>query len=89
MNYPLLQRMLQVSSGHGSVAGTVSVARQETQWRFTPREPWKPGDYQLVVDTGIEDLAGNHVGQPFDIDVFEHVTEHITTNSVSLPFSVH
>jgi hypothetical protein len=89
MNYPLLQRMLQVSSVHGSIAGAVSVARHETQWRFTPREPWKPGDYQLVVDTGIEDLAGNHVGQPFDIDVFEHVTEHITTNSVSLPFAVH
>jgi hypothetical protein len=89
MNYPLLQRMLQVSSGHGSVAGTVNVARQETQWRFTPREPWKPGDYQLIVDTGIEDLAGNHVGQPFDIDVFEHVTEHITTNNISLPFAVH
>ena len=46
------------------------------------------GDYQLIVDTGIEDLAGNHVGQLFDIDVFEHVTEHITTQTVSLPFAV-
>jgi hypothetical protein len=42
-----------------------------------------------VVDTAIEDLAGNHVGQPFDIDVFEHVTEHIATKTISLPFSVH
>ena len=89
MNYPLLQRMLQVSGAHGGVTGTVSIDRQESQWRFTPRDPWKPGDYQLVVNTAIEDLAGNHVGQPFDIDVFEHVTEHITTKSVSLPFSVH
>ena len=32
-----------------------------------------------MVDTGLEDLAGNHVGQAFDIDVFDHVTEHITT----------
>ena len=51
-------------------------------------EPWKPGDYQLVVDTALEDLAGNHIGQPFDIDVFEHVTEHIATNTISLPFAV-
>ena len=88
MNYPLLQRMLQVASAHGSVSGTVTVARGETQWRFTPREPWKTGPYQLVVDTAIEDLAGNHIGQPFDVDVFETVTKHIATKTTSLPFVV-
>lgn len=88
MNYPLLQRMLSVSNARGAVPGTVSVTRQETQWRFTPREPWKNGDYKLVTNTEIEDLAGNHIGQPFDIDVFEHVTEHITSKTVSLPFTV-
>ena len=88
MNYPLLQRMLQVSGAQGSLAGTVSIDRQETQWSFTPHDPWKTGDYRLVVDTAIEDLAGNHVGQPFDIDTFEHVTEHITTKTISLPFAV-
>ena len=87
MNYALLQRMLQVSGTHGSVTGTITVAEHETQWRFTPQEPWRAGDYQLIVDTGIEDLAGNHVGQLFDIDVFERVTEHITTQTISLPFS--
>ena len=40
-------------------------------------------------DTGLEDLAGNRIGQAFDIDVFERVTEHITTGTtVSLPFVV-
>ena len=34
-------------------------------------------------------LPGNHVGQPFDIDTFETVTEHIATQTISLPFSVH
>lgn len=88
MNYPLLQRMLGISSAQGGVTGTVSVGNREAQWRFTPHEPWKAGDYQLVVDTGIEDLAGNHIGQAFDIDTFERVTEHITTKTISLRFSV-
>jgi hypothetical protein len=92
MNYALLQRMLQVSRAgaraDNGVAGTVSVADHEAQWRFTPQKPWKAADYQLIVDTGIEDLAGNHVGQPFDIDVFQRVTEHITTQTISLPFTV-
>jgi len=88
MNYPLLERMLQVSGAHGSIAGTVSVDKEETEWRLTPREPWKAGDYKLAVDTGLEDLAGNHIGQAFDIDVFDHVTEHIASNTISLPFAV-
>ncbi len=52
MNYALLQRMLQVSSTQGSVGGTVSVASSRNRWRFTPQQPWKTGDYQLIVDTG-------------------------------------
>jgi hypothetical protein len=88
MNYPLLQRMLTISSATGSVAGAVSVGHMETQWRFTPQAPWKAGDYQLIVDTGLEDLAGNHIGQAFDIDTFEHVSEHITTQTIPLPFKV-
>ena len=88
MNYPLLQRMLQVSGAQGTLTGAISIDRQETQWRFAPHNPWKKGDYQLIVDTAIEDLAGNHVGQPFDIDTFEHITEHITTKTISLPFTV-
>jgi hypothetical protein len=51
MNYPLLQRMLQVSGPQGQVAGSVVVGREETEWRFTPREAWKSGDYKLVVST--------------------------------------
>src|SRR5262249_46593626 len=88
MNFPLLERMLKVSTSKGEIAGTVEIDQQEGRWRFTPKKPWTPGMYQLIVDTGLEDLAGNHIGQPFDVDVFERVTEHITTASVSVPFSV-
>lgn len=88
MSYTLLQRMIQVTAATGTIAGTVSVAKQEAEWRFTPREAWKAGAYQLVIDTNLEDLAGNHIGQPFDIDTFTQVTESIKTQTVSLPFSV-
>jgi hypothetical protein len=88
MNYPLLQRMLQVSSSRGRIEGTVSVDRQESQWRFTPKAPWTAGAHRLIVDTALEDLAGNKIGQPFDIDVFDRVTEHITTTTIDVPFTV-
>jgi len=88
MNYSLLQRMLKVSSARGDVDGTVVVAREESEWRFTPRAPWAPGSHKLVVDTSIEDLAGNKIGQPFDIDVFDRVTERIATATTSVPFEI-
>jgi hypothetical protein len=80
--------MLQIVNSRGRVEGTIAVDRQETQWRFTPRSPWIAGTHRLIVETGLEDLAGNKIGQPFDIDVFDHVTEHITTTAVDVPFTV-
>ncbi len=88
MNYPLLLRMLQVSGPRGGLDGTIAVARNESEWRFTPRAAWQAGAYRVVADTRLEDLAGNRIGQPFDIDVFERVTEHITTDTVAVPFAV-
>ena len=43
----------------------------ETQWRFTPRDPWTAGDYDLVALAFLEDLAGNRIGRPFEVDNFE------------------
>jgi hypothetical protein len=88
MNYTLLQRTLSVAGPNGRVAGTVSVGRAEAEWRFTPQGAWAPGAYKLIVDTSLEDLAGNKIDQPFDIDVFNHVSEHLTTSTVSVPFEV-
>jgi hypothetical protein len=88
MSYPLLQRMLQVSGTRDTVAGAATTERDEAEWRFTPRDVWAPGAYRLIADAGLEDLAGNHIGQLFDIDVFNHVTEHIVTKTVEIPFEV-
>jgi hypothetical protein len=88
MNYVLLQRMLRVSKGDAPVAGQVSVDRQETRWLFTPRDAWTAGDYRLIVDTALEDLAGNSIALAFDIDVFEQVHERIASSTITVPFHV-
>jgi hypothetical protein len=80
--------MLKVSGPGGEVAGAIGVAQEESEWRFTPQAPWALGEYKLVIDTSLEDLAGNKIGQPFDIDVFDRVTERITTAATSLVFEV-
>ena len=65
MDYALLQRMLEVPS----VAGSISVDRDETRWRFTPHAPWRAGAYHLVADNLLEDIAGNHLDRAFDVDL--------------------
>ncbi len=57
MDYALLQRMLDVPG----VRGRIAIDRDETRWSFTPDAPWKPGNYKLVADNLLEDIAGNHL----------------------------
>jgi hypothetical protein len=90
MDWAMLQRAFAVQDSDGRVAGTATVGREETEWRFVPTAPWKPGSYQLVVDLSLEDLAGNRIGRAFDVDLdqFNSVTEHIELKTSSLEFRV-
>ncbi|HEV8147306.1 MAG TPA: Ig-like domain-containing protein [Bryobacteraceae bacterium] len=84
MDYALLLRLVSVPS----VNGSVEIGPGESVWRFTPDDPWKAGVHQIKIDTALEDLSGNGVGRPFDIDVFEKVTKTIERKTVSVPFRV-
>ena len=88
MDYALLMRLLEISGAEGRIPGIVTVGRHETEWRFVPTKPWKAGAYNLVADTSLEDLAGNRIGRAFDVDIFERVTERLSSKTISLPFQV-
>ena len=88
LDYALLLDAIQVYGASGTLDGNIAVEESETQWRFTPAQVWKAGEYRLVIDTSLEDLAGNRIGKPFDVDTFDRVSERISSKSVSLPFRV-
>jgi hypothetical protein len=49
LDHGLLLRALGVSGADQRfLDGEVKIESHETRWRFTPREPWKAGRYQLV-----------------------------------------
>ena len=69
LDYGLLQRALRVAAGDGRpLAGDIRVERDETRWLFTPHAPWRPGEHQLVAAATLEDVAGNRIGRPFEVD---------------------
>jgi hypothetical protein len=38
---------------------------------FAPKGMWKKGDYRLVVDSHLEDVCGNQIGKPFEVEVID------------------
>jgi len=85
----MLGRVLAVvGPGGEEVAGEIEVPAGETSWSFTPDRPWGAGGYTLRVDRSLEDLAGNSVKRPFEVDVFEKVERPGGGWPVSLPFTV-
>jgi hypothetical protein len=89
MDAALLQRLIWVLDPRGErVEGEIRLENEETRWVFTPSAPWVAGKYQLVVGTILEDLAGNRIDRPFDVDSFERVEMRLTTKTKSIPFSV-
>ena len=42
---------------------------------FIPESPWQPGPYRLAIGTDLEDVAGNSVGAPFEVDLTAPITK--------------
>jgi hypothetical protein len=85
----MLERVLWVTDDRGQkVEGSIAVTDEETRWRFTPKQTWKAGAYNLVVDTALEDPTGNSIAQPFEVDVFHPVQRRVETKTTKVPFTV-
>jgi hypothetical protein len=89
LDHALLQRLIWlVDADKRKVAGKVTVTHEETRWQFTPETRWQAGQYHLVADTGLEDLAGNNILRPFEVDVFHPIQRELKTNTVQIPFQI-
>ena len=89
MDHALAQRLVRVTQAAGEfIAGSAALEDVERRWVFTPSTLWKPGRYHLAVQTTIEDLAGNNIGKPFEVDLFDGVERHLTNAVVKLSFEV-
>ncbi len=89
LDHSLLERVVRVvDADDARIPGEVAITDGETCWRFRPERAWQAGEYHLVADTTLEDLAGNSIGRAFDVDVFEPVQKQIKTDLVVVPFAI-
>ncbi len=70
LDHALLHHMLRVVSLDGaSVQGEVQVGSKHDQWSLVPETAWKPGRYQIIVNSTLEDLCGNSIARPFEVQL--------------------
>jgi hypothetical protein len=88
LDHALAQRVLRVADSKGApVQGAVKLDSLDRTWTFVPNDRWTAGTHKLVVPTIIEDLAGNNIGKPFDVDLQEK-PRPMTNEVVRVSFTV-
>ena len=85
----LLESALTVVASKGEdIPGEIEVDADETRWRFTPEAPWGAGGYELQVDAELEDLAGNSIRRPFEVDVQRDTPIRPEASVIRLPIAI-
>jgi sugar phosphate isomerase/epimerase len=90
LDHALLHRMVWVAGPDGErLDGTAEVPESADTWSFRPTGGrWPAGEYRLVIDTRLEDVCGNRVGRPFEVDVFNPVQRKVEAKTVERRFTV-
>jgi hypothetical protein len=70
----LLRRLIWVEDTNGKkIDGEVSLAKTESIWEFVPKSDWASGNFQIVIASHLEDICGNRVGEPFEVELFKPI----------------
>lgn len=89
LDHALLERTIAVeSSGGMAIGGQITITDEEKTWQFTPDEPWRAGEHELVVDATLEDVAGNRIGVPFEVDQAGPIEKRVEAKVFRLPLVI-
>jgi hypothetical protein len=89
MDSALALRFIVVANTEGApLRGQSILSDEERVLSFRPEDSWTSSEYVLLVQPILEDLAGNNVGKPFDVDLFEGIQKRITTDPIKIPFRI-
>ncbi len=81
-----LRKRVAVVDGEGGRLAA-EIEPDATGFRLVPVRAWRPGGYRLRVDPRLEDLAGNSVARPFNVDL-EKGGGKTRETAVELPFEI-
>ncbi len=89
MDYGLLQNSFHiVAADNNLVKGEIILKNHESIWSFIPESPWNEGEYKIVIDAWLEDLAGNSLRRKFDVDLTNPLDNPNDIKEVLIPFEI-
>lgn len=77
-----------LDSAGEAIAGEIAISNHETTWAFKPNLPWPTGMLKLIVNTTLEDSAGNSIGRPFDVNLVEKTESNDSSSTIELEVHV-
>jgi hypothetical protein len=83
LDYFLLMNTITIldAAGH-QVSGVKHISNKERTYSFTPESPWAAGDYTILVEERLADLAGNNLNRLFDVDLYNSKAPKNNTNKI-------
>lgn len=70
LDHALLRRCIRVLGADGRpIAGSATIGERDESWSFLPAQPWASAGHLLAADAILEDLAGNSLARPFELDL--------------------
>lgn len=67
MDHALVQSMIQIrNKANEIIDGEWEISEGESVLHFTPATKWQKGNYEIVLDSGFEDVAGNNLSGLLD-----------------------
>jgi hypothetical protein len=89
LDHILILRDFEVVDADGkNVPGTAETTNHDSGWIFRPATSWTPGRYNVRIATTLEDVCGNRIGLPFEIDPARPAPKEVKAAYVDLPFTV-
>ena len=86
LDHALLLRCIRVPDASGMpLAGSATIGERDQSWSFIPAQPWDSANHILAADSILEDLAGNSLARPFELDLTT-ASPKKQPSTVTLPF---
>ena len=78
IDHALIQSMVQLEDGEKKrIAGYWEILEKEQLIQFIPETKWKKGKYRIVIDSRLEDVAGNNLQNLLDHNIEEDYDSHL------------
>ncbi|EZH75581.1 hypothetical protein ATO12_02000 [Aquimarina atlantica] len=89
LDYGSTQNSITVINTKGEkINGNWQFTDHESTMFFTPLHPWKKGNYNILLQPHIEDLAGNNLDRLFDSEITDTISSHILPKVHKIKFSI-